>query len=68
MGAQIDSIPIKGLRKSHLRQLSEYIHSRDETGWYYRPKDQFEKRHEDLLKFANQLDSIVNDSNIKIKQ
>lgn len=44
----IKKIALKGLRLSHLRQLQAYIYDRDETGWYYGNKEQFEKRHTDL--------------------
>jgi hypothetical protein len=49
MAITFDCISLQGLRLAHLRQLYNYIHTRDETGWYYGPKDQFEKRHAELI-------------------
>lgn len=51
MATTFESISLTGLRLAHLRQLRGYVHSRDETGWYYGPKEQFEKRHGDLVKW-----------------
>ena len=44
----IDSVSIKGLRKTHFEQLLDYLRERDESGWYYGNKPQFEKRHDEL--------------------
>jgi|GEM_PF-4422726 len=63
MTTTIDSIDITGLRKTHLAQLSSYIRMKD---GYYGNKKQFDDRHADLLKLAEQLDKIYNDENIKI--
>jgi hypothetical protein len=48
MAVIFESLDLKGIRPAHLKQLLSYIESRDKTGWYYGPKDQFEKRHTDL--------------------
>ena len=64
MAHTIDSISIKGLRKAHLRQLAEYIHSTD--GWYYGNKEQFEQRHKDLLRFADMLHDIADDNDVRV--
>jgi len=66
MADVIDSISIRGLRKTHLSQLINYIHARDREGWYYGNREQFEQRHQDLLGFAHRLEDIVNDEDIKI--
>ena len=58
----IDSISICGLRKAHLRQLVSYIRDRDREGWYYGPRDQFERRHVDLLALADRIEAIANDT------
>jgi len=67
MAHTVDSIPIKGLRKPHLRQLVSYIRERDIEGWYYGNKEQFEARHKDLLELAKVLEDIVNDKNAKLR-
>jgi len=67
MSTIIDSIPIDGLRKAHLLQLAEYIYQRDIEGWYYGNREQFEKRHKDLLKLADYLCEIYENNDIKIK-
>ena len=53
MATTFESISLGGLRLAHLRQLQSYVHSRDESGWYYGPKAQFERRHSDLVKWID---------------
>jgi hypothetical protein len=64
MSSTIDSISIRGLRKTHLHQLAEYIRDRD--GSYWGNRSQFERRHADLLKLADQIEAIANDAETKI--
>lgn len=66
MAHLVENISIKGLRKAHLRQLVSYIRDRDQDGWYYAPKEQFEKRHQDLLDLADQIENIANDPKARI--
>lgn len=66
MAHVIDSIPLKGLRKAHLRQLAGYIRERDREGYYYGPREQFEKRHQDLLKMAAWLDEVASDKSSRL--
>jgi hypothetical protein len=33
-----------------------YIHERDRDGWYYGPREQFEKRHKDLIKWVEAME------------
>lgn len=53
MATTFESISLVGLRLAHLRQLASYVHQRDEEGWYYGSKDQFEKRHADIIKWID---------------
>jgi hypothetical protein len=62
----IETISIKGLRKSHLVQLVSYIHMRDRDGWYYGSKKQFEARHRDLLMLVEELQLIIVDPQVRI--
>jgi len=66
MAYVVDGIPLAGLRKAHLRQLASYIRSRDTEGWYYGQRDQFEKRHADLLKMAEWLDGVAGDHDARL--
>ena len=66
MAQIIDSIPLKGLRKAHLHQLAEYIRERDREGYYYGNYEQFQKRHEDLLKLADWLDAVASDKSSRL--
>jgi hypothetical protein len=66
MAHVIDALPLRGLRKAHLAQLSSYIRQRDCDGWYYGPKDQFNKRHADLLRLADWLDEIYSDPDARL--
>lgn len=40
--------------KSHYLQLISYAAARDRDGWYYGNKSQFEKRHQQILRFLNE--------------
>ena len=53
MATIFESISLDGLRLAHLRQLSSYVHNRDREGWYYGPKDRFEKRHAELVRWID---------------
>jgi hypothetical protein len=66
MAHTVDSISIRGLRKAHLRQLVSYIRIRDREEWYYGPRDQFEKRHADLLALANRIEAIADDADARL--
>ena len=66
MAHTVDSISIRGLRKAHLRQLATYIRKRDREGWYYGPREQFERRHADLLKLADRIEAIANDEDARL--
>jgi hypothetical protein len=68
MAHTVDSISIRGLRKTHLRQLVEYIRHRDDDGWYYGNREQFEKRHADLLELADRIENIANDNDARIEK
>jgi hypothetical protein len=59
-------INIRGLRKAHLRQLAALIRAREDEGWYYGNKDDFEARQKDLLELANKLDQVANDPDFRI--
>jgi hypothetical protein len=52
--------------QAHLRQLATYIHERDREGWYYGPREQFERRHADLLKLADRIEAIANDEDARL--
>ena len=68
MAHTVDSISIRGLRKAHLRQLVEYIRQRDDDAWYYGNREQFEKRHADLLELADRVENIANDNDARIEK
>jgi len=46
--------PIK-FTTAELNQLLFYCQRREETGWYYAPKEHFEKRHKSIIKKLNLL-------------
>ena len=50
MTTTFESISLKGLRLAHLRQLRTYVHS---IVGYYGPKEQFYKRHVDILEWID---------------
>jgi hypothetical protein len=53
MSTTFESISLKGLRLTHLRQLRSYIYDREESGWYYGNKAYFDKRHDDIIKWID---------------
>lgn len=66
MAHTIDSISIKGMRKAHLRQLSEYIFWAGQSGDYYGNQIQFYKRHETLMVLAGFLRALADDKDLRI--
>jgi len=44
----LDSVSIRGLRATHFEQLRSYLIQREDSGWYYGNKTQFNARHEEL--------------------
>ena len=52
MSTVFESMSLKGLRVAHLRQLLHYI-EHGEGEWYFGPRKQFEKRHEELKKWVS---------------
>jgi len=48
MATVFESIPLNGLRRTHLEQLLAYVNNTEREGWYYGPKKQFLKRHQEL--------------------
>ena len=51
----LDTVSIKGLRRTHFEQLLSYIEHREEDMWYYGCKKQFEKRHLELKEWVEQI-------------
>ncbi len=52
MATVFSEVDIKGMRKTHFDQLLMYIMERDREEWYYGNKEQFEKRHRDLMQWV----------------
>ena len=66
MATTFESISLYGLRLAHLRQLQRYVQSRDDSGWYYGSKKQFENRHADLLVWINSIVKYAESGSIKM--
>lgn len=62
-----DSVSIIGLRKAHFNQLIGYLEERDRGGWYYGNRAQFQKRHNELVKWVKDIQALVNNPDTKIK-
>jgi len=60
MATVFDEVNIKGLRVTHFHQLLSYIKQREDDGWYYGNKKQFEQRHKDLQKWVEGIIDYVN--------
>ncbi len=48
MASPVESVDVRRLRVTHFEQLLDYLRMREEEGWYYGNKKQFEKRHAEL--------------------
>uniref|UniRef100_A0A6M3JE78 Uncharacterized protein n=1 Tax=viral metagenome TaxID=1070528 RepID=A0A6M3JE78_9ZZZZ len=55
MAIVIDSVSIKGLRKTHFSQLLAYMECWDIHGGYYGNKEQFQKRHDEIGKWVSEI-------------
>jgi hypothetical protein len=42
------------IARAHYQQLLTYAEHAHDEGWYYGPKGQFEKRHEQIMRFLNE--------------
>lgn len=62
----IDSVSIKGLRRTHFEQLFGYVVDRERSGWYYGNKMQFEKRHEEIKMWLNGIIEAVSGEGVVI--
>ena len=51
----IDSVSINGLRKTHFNQLLVCLDMRDREGWYFGNRKQFEKRHDELKAWLEEI-------------
>lgn len=66
MATVFEALSLKGLRLAHLRQLQAYIYTRDDFGWYYGPRDQFEKRHSDLKQWIDDAVKYAESEGVKL--
>lgn len=55
MAYVLDSVGIKGLRKTHFEQLLWYIERNQETCYHYSNKEQFLKRQEALSEWLQNI-------------
>lgn len=65
MSMVFESIPLDGLRKTHLEQLMFYIELQEQEGIYYGNFEQFQKRHDDLKMLIGWAVEYVNGDGIK---
>ena len=49
MAVAFESIPLNGLRKTHLEQLLWNLNQQEHTGTYYGNYEQFMRRQEELI-------------------
>lgn len=64
----IDSISIEGLRRAHFTQLYSYLEARDREEWYYGNRDQFERRHRELLDWIEGVIVYLSQDDVRIKK
>ena len=68
MATVIDSISIQGMTKTQLQQLCNYIRWVEDFDIYYGNKGQFFDRHRRLLRFADYIEELISDVNVRIKR
>ena len=66
MAIVIDSVDIKGLRKTHFYQLNEVLQENKRSGFYNGNKKQYDKRHCELVEWVNKIINLVDDPEIII--
>ena len=66
MATIFESISLKGLRKTHLEQLLSYVEARDQEGWYYGNKEQWEARHHDIKNWLQSAVDYANSEGVKM--
>lgn len=66
MAYVIESLPLKGFRKAHLKQLAQLIIVDYEDGCYYGNQEQYYARAQDLLDVAEWLIAVANDPDAKL--
>jgi hypothetical protein len=52
---KIDVLPIPSFRRTHFEQLLAYLQMRDQEEWYYGNRKQFEKRHDELKSWLEEV-------------
>lgn len=53
MATIFDSLPLHGFTRAHISQLRQYVLDRDREGSYYGNREQYEKRHKEILEMLN---------------
>ena len=60
MAEVLESLHIpRGWSKSYIHQLAEYVRYRDIAGYYYGNREQFEKRHKEILEWIENYEDEV---------
>jgi hypothetical protein len=49
---------------AEINQIESYMNHRDDEGWYFAPKDQFEKRHQSIRQKLKKMRSLLNSNKI----
>ena len=65
MAIIFESIPLNGLRKTHLEQLLWNLEQQELTGVYYGNYEQFMKRQEELIELVTWACEYANNEGVK---
>ena len=68
MANRINELDIDNLRRTHFTQLLAYICEREEAGWYYGNKEQFETRHRELKTWVEKAIKLTRDNPRRLKR
>jgi len=49
---------------AEINQIESYMNNRDDEGWYFAPKDQFEKRHQSIRQKLKKMRSLLSSNKI----
>lgn len=66
MAILFESLPLNGLRTTHLEQLLWYINLQESTGTYYGNYEQFMKRQEELVELLDWAVTYSKEEGVKI--
>jgi len=66
MAIVVDSVDIRGLRKTHFEQLMDYLLDAERLGSYYGNYGQYRKRHTKLKAWLQEIIDLLNSEGVVV--